>query len=77
MKRVFALLSAGTFAVALVGCGDGGGPSNVMEGVQQSEVDDYNALLAADEAAMAGEEASGGTGEGEIPAETGTDPAPE
>ena len=62
MKRVFALLSACTVSVALVGCGESG-PTNVMEGVEQSEVDAYNAMLEAEEAAMAEEQESGGTGE--------------
>ena len=80
MKRVFALFSACTIAVALVGCGDAG-PTNSVEGVQQNEVDDYNALLAADEAAMAEEDASGGTtGDvptGDVPTDEGGGEAPE
>ena len=50
MKRVFALFFAGTISVALIGCGGSGDTANVMEGVQQSDVDAYNAMLAADEA---------------------------
>lgn len=74
MKRVFALLSVGAVSVALIGCGGGGAPTNVAEGVEQSEVDAYNAMLAADEAAMAEEQATGGTGEVEVPAEDGAAP---
>ena len=63
MRRVFALFAIGTLTAALTGCGGGGGePTNIMEGVDQSAVDAYNAMLAADEAAMAEEAASGGTG---------------
>ena len=65
MKRVFALLSICTISAALIGCGGDAGPSNVMEGVQQSEVEAYNAMLEAEEAAMNEEEAEGGTGEEE------------
>ena len=71
MKRVFALLTVCSVSVALIGCDSESRPTNSVEGIQQSEVDAYNAMLEADEAAMAEEEASGGTGEGvpEAPAE--------
>ena len=62
MKTFFtiALVSA---TLVLSGCGGTDEPSNIMEGVDPAALQEYEDLVAADEAAMPAEDSSGGTGE--------------
>ena len=53
MKRKLALcLFMGLFSIGIFGC-DSGEPSNMMENVDLSELEEYERLIEADNAAMA------------------------
>ncbi len=55
MKRTFtACLLTGFLAFGVCGCGSGGN-ENIMENADQSALEEYEAMVAADEAAMSAE----------------------
>ncbi len=65
MKRVFAIcLFAGFIATAMTGCGTPE-PSNMLEGADQTALEQYEAAIAAEEAALNADpdDGSGGTSE--------------
>ncbi len=51
MKRISALCLFG-LAISLSGCGGSSEPSNIMEGLDESAVQSYDEMVAADEARM-------------------------
>lgn len=60
--KTFYLLTILAASCTLLGCGSDE-PANVMDGVDQTEYEKYEAMVAADEAAMQQEEDSGAIGE--------------
>lgn len=57
MTRLFTVLFAGLLSIAMMGCG-GSEPSNMMEDVDEAALQDYEAMVAEDEAQMTMDEAS-------------------
>ncbi len=63
MSRGFLVASlVGLLSITMAGC-DSDQPENIADGVDQSAVADYDALIAADEAAMTDADAEGGASE--------------
>jgi len=52
MKKLFAALYVLTICVSFAGCGGAGDGGSVVDSASKSAVDDYEAALAAEEAAM-------------------------
>ena len=52
MKRVFGMLFAFSTCLTVAGCGGTGDNQNVMENAERSAIEEYEAAVAADAAAM-------------------------
>jgi len=51
MRKLAGFLFLGLFSMGMLGC-DSGGNQNMMEGVEESALEEYERILAEEEAAM-------------------------